>query len=882
MDFASIILKRKKTVVLIWAIAFLSLTPLILNYSHFINYSISSNSLTNTESGRAQGLLSSVSPQNSSLIVVVQSKSGESLGDLANRSLAFQEDLGNGFLPYYSSSSSAFSGYDSFLDQVLSANVTALIRETYSDFSELSAKAYTFPSAFLSTWSQEGYSAHSIANAASNAGYNESNPYETAFLNALNRSVGADSINGKSASLLVQNATSEATLAIYSSSKPLVFAVTETPGYNVTNYKTELNSTVAALLAKYVGHPVTQEVLDSVLNGGSDPGKYYVIKYGLLNAPSFITQNSVSADNSTYLITVFFNVSESYRGTGNFYPAQNSTSGLRALAQKYFGSDAIVTGQGALAYDTQNLSSSSGFVFGFTFIFLAIAVAIVLASFLAPLLALVFVSLATALGYVSIYLTGLALGSVDFTVTYTLTAVILGVSTDYFVFILSRYREELKAGSPKDLALQEATKKAGFAVLVSGVTVAASLGALSFISDLRSWGPVLLISILLTVALETTLLPAAVNLIGPRLFLKRNIRNDKKSPTRKSLFYKTTNFAQRHKFLVAGVILILATPAVYFWFTVPTTYNFNEGLPANLSSVRGLNIVDQKFESNLIYPIFVVVNLPDDAVLSNGTLSPDAQQALTTDAKTLLGLSEVHQVVGPMVSGDSVQLTNETSQFVFDGGKYAYFLIFTSNDPYSTAALLLVRQLRNDNPQFLVGGLSSSVIDLQNYYNAAYAQLEVIIVAIIAVVLGISFRSVKYPVISLSGVFISITWTTAIVYLISKYLLGQNLIFLIPIVLYVILTSLGNDFTVFIISRVKEEQQKFGFEEGLARAMVGSGTVVTALGLILAASLGSLAFVPYGFLEQIGIAFAISLVLDTFVIRTFYFPSMISLLRGKR
>jgi putative drug exporter of the RND superfamily len=70
-----------------------------------------------------------------------------------------------------------------------------------------------------------------------------------------------------------------------------------------------------------------------------------------------------------------------------------------------------------------------------------------------------------------------------------------------------------------------------------------------------------------------------------------------------------------------------------------------------------------------------------------------------------------------------------------------------------------------------------------------------------------------------------------------------------------------------------------GFREGLLRAMVGSGTVVTSLGIILAVSLGSLAFVPYGFLQQIGIAFVISLLLDTFIIRTFYFPAMISIFR---
>ena len=146
-------------------------------------------------------------------------------------------------------------------------------------------------------------------------------------------------------------------------------------------------------------------------------------------------------------------------------------------------------------------------------------------------------------------------------------------------------------------------------------------------------------------------------------------------------------------------------------------------------------------------------------------------------------------------------------------------------------------------------------------------------------ILGVSFRSIKFPLISLTGVFISIAWTTAALYLISKYLLGEQLIFLIPIVLYVILMSVGNDFSVFIFSRVREEQANLGQEEGLARAMVGSGRVVTALGVILAVSLGSLGLVPFGFLQQIGIAFVISLLLDTFVIRIFYFPAMLRILQ---
>jgi RND superfamily putative drug exporter len=131
-------------------------------------------------------------------------------------------------------------------------------------------------------------------------------------------------------------------------------------------------------------------------------------------------------------------------------------------------------------------------------------------------------------------------------------------------------------------------------------------------------------------------------------------------------------------------------------------------------------------------------------------------------------------------------------------------------------------------------------------------------------------------------VFISISWTTAILYFISTYILHQALIYLIPIILFIILMSLGNDYTVFIVSSVREYSGKMGFRDGMPRGMASSGKVVTSLGLILAASLGSLAFIPDGFLEQLGISFIISLLIDTFIIRALYFPSMLSIFHMRK
>jgi len=347
----------------------------------------------------------------------------------------------------------------------------------------------------------------------------------------------------------------------------------------------------------------------------------------------------------------------------------------------------------------------------------------------------------------------------------------------------------------------------------------------------------------------------------------------------RSTFYRVVKFSQRRKVLIVAVIVLLAVPPVYLWFNLPTTYNLNEGLPQGISSVQALNTVEQKFGSSVIFPTFVVVNFPQNITAGFGGLTPNATASLEADARLLLGTAGVTQVIGPTVNGTRVQTSTLDSQFVINHGLSAYFIVFTKYDPYSSDAISVVSQLRQNN-QFLVGGLTSSIIDLRGYYNGAFEQLEVVILVVIALILGISFRSVKYPFISLTGVFISITWTTAILYLVTKYVLGVQLVFLIPIVVYVILMSLGNDFAVFILSRVREEQKTFGYEEGLARAMVGSGSVVTALGLILAVSLGSLGLVPSGYLEQLGITFIISLILDTFVIRIFYFPSMLLLLRS--
>ncbi len=482
--------------------------------------------------------------------------------------------------------------------------------------------------------------------------------------------------------------------------------------------------------------------------------------------------------------------------------------------------------------------------------------------------------IATLLGYTSIFITGFLIGHVDYVVTYTLTAVILGISTDYLVFMIARYRQELREGKDETTAMELAIERAGKSIVISGITVAATLGMFSLLPQFKSWGFVLMMSIIFTVLLMTTLLSSIMYVFRKNLIMKKGMVPYEKSYRENSLFYKTSNFSIKHKFLVALVIILLGVPAGYFFLNVPTTYNFETGLPSSISSVKAINSINSNFGASQIYPVIVIV--PTSSFYVDGNLNKLGNTDLMHLTGTFLSTNGISEVIGPYSNGTAMVISSTNSQYIIDNGKYVYYTIFTSYDPYSTNAINLVQSLR-DNRTLIVGGLTSTIIDEKNQNSVVYGELEILIVSAIFVILFISFRKLRYPIISLSGVFFSVSWSTFILWVISNFILHEALIYLIPIILFIILFSIGNDYTVFLISRIREESRNRSHDDGVKIGMVGSGKVVTSLGLILSISLGSLAFIPISFLEELGLSFVISLLIDTFIIRTFYFPSMLSI-----
>lgn len=580
------------------------------------------------------------------------------------------------------------------------------------------------------------------------------------------------------------------------------------------------------------------------------------------SVPAYLRNDFISSDNRSFLITINFNVKQGFQYQNGSSPGEIAFTSINNLTKKYFGASGFLTGNSAIAYQTQQVTSKSGFAFGLIFIILLIIIFITLVSYWSSILGLFFVGISLLLGYVSIFIAGLVIGKISFIVNYTLTAVVLGIATDYLVFIISRYRLELREGKKPDEAIQIAINRSGKAVVISGITVAFTLLTFSAVSGFRDWGLVLFQAVIYTMLINVTLLPVAMYFLRRRIIMKIGLKRLELRYHEKSFFHKTTEFSHKNAIAIAAFIIILGAIAGYAFFVIPTTYNFNSGLPQSLSSVKGLNGVENNFGSE-IFPVYIIENAKLNSTLI-GT------------AKYLESLNYSYSVNGPFISNGKIVNYSLPSFFRINNTNYYVYTLSLSVSPYSSQAISLVKKLRQNN-SFIVGGLTSSIIDQKrsNFYN--YSELEILIVIVIFTILLIAFKKIRYPFISITGTFFSVAWSTSILYLVSNYILHVSLIYLIPIILFIILFSLGNDYTVLITSRVIEETKRTSFREGLSKGMVTSAKTVTSLGIILAVSLGALALIPVAFLEELGIGFIISLIIDTFIIRTFYFPAMLTI-----
>ncbi|MDA1231778.1 MAG: MMPL family transporter, partial [Planctomycetota bacterium] len=104
----------------------------------------------------------------------------------------------------------------------------------------------------------------------------------------------------------------------------------------------------------------------------------------------------------------------------------------------------------------------------------------------------------------------------------------------------------------------------------------------------------------------------------------------------------------------------------------------------------------------------------------------------------------------------------------------------------------------------------------------------------------------------------------------------------VPMFLFTILIAVGEDYNIFLMSRIDEEQKIHGPVKGITVALERTGSIISSCGIIMAGTFCSLMAGSLVGMDQLGLALAVGVLMDTFVIRPIMVPSMLILLTTGR
>jgi RND superfamily putative drug exporter len=488
----------------------------------------------------------------------------------------------------------------------------------------------------------------------------------------------------------------------------------------------------------------------------------------------------------------------------------------------------------------------------------------------APLIAVIpilVVGLAYQLASGFIYLYAEAGNTVNSNSTSILVVLMFGVGTDYCLLLVSRYREELHRVEDKHEAMARALRRAGPAVLASGCTVVAAMLVL-LLADAGSTnglGPVSAIGVAAVLLAGLTLLPALLTVAGRRGFWPRKAavayRPAADEGERPGLWRR---FGGR--VLQRPGLALAATTALFAVLTLgllayKEDYSLGGFFKKSAESVDGFEVLGESFPEGALAPTSILV-------LRDGGPATDADLAAVR--ARVEGIDGVASIGEPQRSKD---------------GAIGKLDVTFRDDPYSEAALARVATLR-DRLREVPGGvtaLAGAGSAVQEDFNvAAERDLRVIVpvaLAVIAVILGVLLQAIVAPLALIATVMASFFGTLGLsIFFFIEVQGSRGVDASLPTFAFIFLVALGVDYTIFLMSRVREEARLHGTREGVLRALSATGPVITSAGLILAGTFAVLMSLPVTFAFNIGFMVAVGILLDTFVVRTIMVPAAVELL----
>jgi RND superfamily putative drug exporter len=937
-----LVYRRRKQILVAWVLALVLALPVASMEGKVTSLQLGTATGSNLESVKASNLISeefAKTVPNSSLLVVI---TASNVSSPATQS--FVDSLAKSI-----GSDPSISGLNQTLD-VYSALYSAIDGANRAACSSLSAANGTarlllgVPALYLEAWEQAYPSARSVraadaiaygsaARELSSANQTAYSMYASHVLDLFNASWASSwsdpALNGSTplarATAAAQAADAEYLEAYAPASAPFASALLRV--YNLTSFLTDTapqaDSTLERFAISYASRSTgfSPVFIASAYALGSpyDNATLHRLagdivwapsRYGVDRQLSTLISSLVSPSRNTTIIALSLNVSLNQ----NIVALREAVSS--ALSSSGGGSgvqSALVTGQDAISYDFGNSTQADlSLILPVTIVLLIAATGIFFRSLLTPFVTLGTIGVALGVSQVFIVLVGLFVAKVDFTVPTILLTIIIGVGTDYSVFVVARYREERVRGASVEDAIGTSITWAGESIATSGTTVIVSFLALAVTSVvfLKTLGYVVGLGVLVALLVALTLVPAIVGMVGGRVFwptsggrFERYASSSlSKMQGRRGYFSRSGDFAVKHAKVLIVLALVASVPAVYTYASSTPTFDFLSAAPRSLPSIAASDQLTAAFGGGKLLPTYVVITF-DRPVVAGDVFDPGEMGTVAAVTSAVASSPDVQNVTSPTspygqpVNYSSVDPATPQGRRTFDAmmqsvGSDNRTVLITATygiDPYSTRAIADAQALREELHAsygsapgvtgVYLGGASGSILDTKDFFDAQFNTIVPVVAVGVAVVLLVVLGSLFLPAFAVLSVLMSIVWTLAATRLVFEKLYGFQLLYLIPFFLFVALLGLGMDYNVFILTRIREEATKGKrLDDAIVGAIEQTGGIITAAAVILAGSLGALMLSSDLLLKEIGFAFAFSILIDALVVRTYMVPAVMSVM----
>ncbi len=628
---------------------------------------------------------------------------------------------------------------------------------------------------------------------------------------------------------------------------------------------------------------------------------------------SAVSAGAVSGDRRALSLVVTFDPTT----LGGGPVGRQSVDAVRATFPSATGADggleAELTGSLPILVDQQGAAAhTAGTVQLVSAALIILLLILAFRSFLAPLVtlapAVVSLTLAGPLIAESTHL-GVQISSL---LQLLLTALVLGAGTDYGLFLLYRYREQLGLGLEPADAVVAALGRVGVSIAFSAATVIAALLSLLLAGFglYRGVGPGLAVGVAVVLLVELTLFPALLAIFGRAVFWPSAPRPGR---ARTGLWGAIAVRVTRRPgtALAVGVVLLGGLSLLLVDYA-PSGFNPG-GAIAGSDSGAGEAVFEAHFgipldATGLLFTFTgsvwthpqVLVPADDDLLRTGqftsvtgvldggGFLSP----SLIAAAYRRLGPPQDLPLVPPAhsaLTGSRYNAYRALAGFVSADGRTVLFQVtLTAGSPGSTAALQGVPAVRRAVAAVAaelgadgagVAGQAPGAADVSAVSTRDVVRIVPVVLLVLALLLALVLRSLVAPVYLVLSVALSYLAALGLavgVFVVAGHQLGVN--FTLPFFLFVFVMALGEDYNILVMSRIREEADRLPPRDAVAAALASTGTTVTTAGLILAGTFGVLALTTSGQVRQIGTGLSLGILIDTFIVRTLLVPSAAALL----